>query len=114
MKEHQTSSPPQGEASIHGWPSLAVPAGAGHNRQLIVDAPSRSAWSLKGCREPSRAELRAIEHESELLDAELALVHAECAWYASPNPETAADLVGVLLRLVDVYDLMDQPERAVA
>ncbi len=114
MKEHGTTSLTEGEPSNRSGPSLVALSGVEHERPLTGDA-APTGNGLEGCREPSRAELRAIEHEGELLQAELDLVDAECAWYGNPTSETAADLFGALIRLIDLYDLMvHQSERAVA
>lgn len=64
---------------------------------------------------PSDDEIWAIEAESELLEAEVALVDAEAAWLAEPSPRSAAEYVQALLDVVDVHHTSyREPSEAVA
>lgn len=47
--------------------------------------------------QPSEAELSAIERDSALSVAELALVDAESAWFGCPSPATADGVARALL-----------------
>lgn len=65
--------------------------------------------------DPTDEELWAIEADGELLAGELALVDAECAWFAQPGPDTAADVLQAVIDLVDLHDLCThEPAGAVA
>jgi hypothetical protein len=55
---------------------------------------------------PSPPELWAIELETEVAAAELALVDAEVRWMTRPCRETAVGLVQALLDLLDLVDLV--------
>ncbi len=58
-------------------------------------------------REPTEAELWAIELEGEVLAAELALLDAEAALLASPTNRAVGRYLRALLDVVDLHDLTD-------
>jgi hypothetical protein len=77
---------------------------AATNTVPATTAPAPAAVG-GGWREPTRADLAAIDAEWPLLEAELAVVDAECQAVAWPGPITRRALRRALRRLAAVYAL---------
>ncbi len=62
--------------------------------------------------EPPESQLWAIEAETELLAAELALADAELAWSLRPNPMSAACYLESLAAVTDLWESFGEGEAA--